>query len=163
MARRPEPDHLHVRLVHRPARLYYGHHLRLGSVSKQVRSICHNFSTFLRPQDTAVQELRSVQGIQQRGGHRVLDERRLQPRPFLCPVHGAGRDHFAVCTAITHHTTSQFLKLYPSQCRDLLRKGLRGGEEKHRANLKEKNRGKVEYLLLCISSFALKMASTDGG
>ena len=100
VARRSESDHLHVRLVHRPPRLHHGHHLCLGAVSPSDPLVgefnlsdqnqCHR-------QDTALQELRPVQGILERGGHWVLDERRLQPRPFLSPLHGVGRDHIAVC------------------------------------------------------------------
>ena len=33
------------------------------------------------------------------------------------------------------------------QCRDLLREGLLGGEEKHRANSKKENRGEDEYFV----------------
>ena len=58
----------------------------------------------ITPQNTAVQELRAVQGILERGGHWILDERRLQSRPFLSPVHGVGRDHIDVSFAVKSTT-----------------------------------------------------------
>ena len=57
----------------------------------------------------------------------------------------------------------QFSNFEFPQSRNLLRKGLRGGEEKHRANIKKKNRGKVEYFVGLHFFIRWKNDLLDGG
>lgn len=70
VARRSEPDNLHVRLVHRPPLLHHGHHLCLGAVSHRLAqfSLCHikiNFNRRIPPSNSCgpFQEYSSVVDI----------------------------------------------------------------------------------------------------